>query len=419
MENNTLSKPASFYVVGLSYKKADAEIRGKFSLDNEAKENLLLQAQKEGIESLIVTSTCNRTEIYGFAQHPFQLIKLMCENSQGTVEEFQKVAYVYKNTEAISHMFRVGTGLDSQILGDFEIISQIKSSFVASKSHGLTNNYLERLCNAVIQASKRIKNETEISSGATSVSFAAVRYIFNNVEDISNKNILLFGTGKIGRNTCENLVKHTKHEQITLINRTKDKAEKLARKLDLIVKDYADLQLEIQKADVLVVATGAQNPTIDKAILNLKKPLLILDLSVPKNVNENVQELENVTLIHMDHLSQMTDETLENRKKHIPAAEAIIEEIKDEFISWTKARKFAPTIHALKEKLNSIKTNELNFQRKKINNFDEEQAEIISNRIIQKITNHFANHLKDDNTMVDESIEWIEKIFQIETVKND
>jgi len=419
MENNIPSKPASFYVVGLSYKKADAEIRGKFSLDNEAKENLLLQAQKEGIESLIVTSTCNRTEIYGFAQHPFQLIKLMCENSQGTVEEFQKVAYVYKNTEAISHMFRVGTGLDSQILGDFEIISQIKTSFVASKSHGLTNNYLERLCNAVIQASKRIKNETEISSGATSVSFAAVRYIFNNVEDISNKNILLFGTGKIGRNTCENLVKHTKHEQITLINRTKDKAEKLARKLDLLVKDYADLQLEIQKADVLVVATGAQNPTIDKAILNLKKPLLILDLSIPKNVNENVQELENVTLIHMDHLSQMTDETLENRKKHIPAAEAIIEEIKDEFISWTKARKFAPTIHALKEKLNSIKANELNFQRKKINNFDEEQAEIISNRIIQKITNHFANHLKDDNTMVDESIEWIEKIFQIETVKND
>lgn len=419
MENNIPSKPASFYVVGLSYKKADAEIRGKFSLDNEAKENLLLQAQKEGIESLIVTSTCNRTEIYGFAQHPFQLIKLMCENSQGTVEEFQKVAYVYKNIEAIGHMFRVGTGLDSQILGDFEIISQIKTSFVASKNHGLTNNYLERLCNAVIQASKRIKNETEISSGATSVSFAAVRYIFNNVEDISNKNILLFGTGKIGRNTCENLVKHTKHEQITLINRTKDKAEKLARKLDLIVKDYADLQLEIQKADVLVVATGAQNPTIDKAILNLKKPLLILDLSVPKNVNENVQELDNVTLIHMDHLSQMTDETLENRKKHIPAAEAIIEEIKDEFIDWTKARKFAPTIHALKEKLNTIKDKELTFQRKKISNFDEEQAEIISNRIIQKITNHFANHLKDDNTLVDESIEWIEKIFQIETVKND
>jgi len=416
MENFNAPKHHYFYAVGLSYKKADAEIRGQFSLDTKAKTKVLEQAKKEGIESLIVTSTCNRTEIYGFAEHPFQLIKLICENSNGTVEAFQKVGFVYKNQEAVNHMFRVATGLDSQILGDFEIISQIKSSFNESKSLGLINTFLDRLINAVIQASKKIKNETEISSGATSVSFASVQYIIKNVENIGNKNILLFGTGKIGRNTCENLVKHTKNEHITLINRTKDKAEKLAGKLNLIVKDYSELHLELQKADVVVVATGAQNPTIDKAILNLKKPLLILDLSIPKNVHENVKDLKEVTLIHMDHLAQMTDETLEKRKTHIPAAEAIIEEIKEEFLNWTKARKFAPTIHALKEKLNSIKEGELNFQRKKISNFDEEQAELISNRIIQKITNHFANHLKDDNTMVDESIEWIEKIFQIETV---
>lgn len=416
MENNTFAKHPTFYAVGLSYKKADAEMRGKFSLDDKSKVNLLLQAKEEGIENLIVTSTCNRTEIYGFAQHPFQLIKLLCENSQGTVEDFQKVAFVYKNHEAISHMFRVGTGLDSQILGDFEIISQLKNAFIQSKEFGLANSFLERLVNSVIQASKKIKTDTDISSGATSVSFSAVRYIFNNVADISNKNILLFGTGKIGRNTCENLVKHSKHEHITLINRTKDKAERIANKLNVIVKDYADLQLEIQKADVLVVATGALNPTVDKTILNLKKPLLILDLSIPKNVNENVSELDHVQLIHMDQLAQMADETLENRKKHIPAAEAIIEEIKDEFVAWTKQRKFAPTIHALKAKLNTIKEGELNFQRKKLANFDEEQAELISARIIQKITNHFANHLKDDQTMVDESIEWIEKIFQIETL---
>ncbi|MFY8069820.1 MAG: glutamyl-tRNA reductase [Flavobacterium sp.] len=416
MENNSFAKHTTFYAIGLSYKKADAEMRGKFSLDENAKISLLHQAKEDGLESLVVTSTCNRTEIYGFAQHPFQLIKLLCENSQGTVEDFQKVAFVYKNHEAISHLFRVGTGLDSQILGDFEIISQLKNAFVQSKNHQLTNTFLERLVNAVIQASKKIKTETEISSGATSVSFAAVQYIFKNVENISSKNILLFGTGKIGRNTCENLVKHTKHEQITLINRTKDKAEKIAKKLNVIVRDYSDLQLELQKADVVVVATGAQNPTIDKAILNLKKPLLILDLSIPKNVHENVNDISGVSLVHMDQLAQMTDETLENRKKQIPAAEKIIEEIKDEFIAWTKQRKFAPTIHALKAKLNAIKEGELNVQRKKLANFDEEQAELISARIIQKITNHFANHLKDDETMVDESIEWIEKIFQIETL---
>ncbi len=129
MEHTNGTKHHYFYSVGLSYKKADAEIRGKFSLDTQAKKRLLEQAKSEGIESLIVTSTCNRTEIYGFAQHPFQLIKLLCENSQGTVEDFQKVAFVYKNQEAINHLFRVGTGLDSQILGDFEIISQLKNQF--------------------------------------------------------------------------------------------------------------------------------------------------------------------------------------------------------------------------------------------------------------------------------------------------
>lgn len=417
MGNYNMTKHTSFYAIGLSYKKADAELRGKFSLDANAKLTLLIQAEAEGIESLIVTSTCNRTEIYGFANHPYELIKLLCENSKGTVEEFQEVAYIFKNQEAVSHMFRVGTGLDSQILGDFEIISQLKIAFIQSKSNGLVNSFMERLVNSVIQASKKIKTETEISTGATSVSFASVQYIIRNVDDIANKNILLFGTGKIGRNTCENLVKHTKHNHITLINRTKDKAEKLAQKLDVIVKDYADLQLELQNADVVVVATGAQNPTVDKAILNLKKPLLILDLSIPKNVNENVQEINGVTLIHLDYLSQITDETLENRKLHIPAAEAIIEEIKDEFTAWTKNRKFAPTIQALKEKLNAIKEGELNVQRKKYSNFNEEQAELISNRIIQKITNHFVNQLKDGDSM-DEGIEWIEKVFQLEQEKS-
>ena len=414
MEQYNISKGNSFYAIGLSYKKADAEIRGHFSLDSEQKTTLLNQAKTEGIESLIVTSTCNRTEIFGFAQHPFQLIKLLCDNTKGTVEEFQKVAYVYKNKDAISHMFRVGSGLDSQILGDFEIIGQLKHAATASKKLGLINTFIERLVNAVIQASKRIKTETEISSGATSVSFASVQYILREVENVSNKNILLFGTGKIGRNTCENLVKHTKNPHITLINRTKNKAEAIAGKFNLIVKDYANLQEEINASDILIVATGAQSPTVDKHIIQSNKPLLILDLSIPKNVHENVTDLDNVTLVHLDYLSQITDETLEKRKQHIPLAESIIEDIKSEFNMWLETRKFAPTIKALKHKLNNFKVAELDSQRKKLSDFNEEQAELISNNIIQKITNHFAHHLKDDDVPTDESLELIKKVFQLE-----
>ena len=414
MKDYHISRHNSFYTIGLSYLKADAEVRGKFSLDPAAMEQILMQAKAQGIDGLLATSTCNRTELHGFAQHPFQLIKLLCDNTTGSVEEFQEVAYVYKNNEAIGHLFRVGTGLDSQILGDFEIISQLRSSFNRSKKFGIANPFIERLCNSVIQASKRIKNETDISSGATSVAFASVRYIIENVFDISEKNILLFGTGKIGRNTCENLIKHTKNNHITLINRTKDKAEKIAGKFNLIVKDYGDLQTEIRNTDVLIVATSAQSPTISKELIYTKKPLLILDLSIPKNVSDDVSQLENVTLIHLDHLSQITDDTLERRKQYIPEAEAIIGEVKHDFIQWLETRKFAPVIKALKKKLKTMKDEEMDYQSKKLSDFNEAQADVISNRIIQKITKQFANHLKDDEVDADTSLELIQKVFQLE-----
>jgi glutamyl-tRNA reductase len=414
MKDYHISRYNSFYTIGLSYQKADAEVRGKFSLETDAMDNLLVQAKEQGVDGLLVTSTCNRTELHGFAQHPFQLIKLLCDNTIGTVEEFQEVAYVYKNNDAISHLFKVGTGLDSQILGDFEIISQIRQSFNRSKKVGIANPFIERLCNSVIQASKRIKNETEISSGATSVAFASVQYILKNVPEISEKNILLFGTGKIGRNTCENLIKHTKNPHITLINRTKNKAEEIAGKFNLVVKDYGDLQTEIRNTDVLIVATGAQSPTISKELIYTKKPLLILDLSIPKNVSDDVAERDNVTVIHLDQLSQMTDETLERRKQFIPHAEEIIEAIKDDFIQWLETRKFAPVIKALKKKLKTMQDEELDYQSKKLSDFDAQQAEIISNRVIQKITKQFANHLKNDSVDADTSLELIQKVFQLE-----
>lgn len=414
MKAYNISRHHSFYTVGLSYKKANADIRGKFSLDPSSMDAILQAAEEQGLDSVLIISTCNRTELHGFAQHPFQLIKLLCDHSSGTVEEFQEVAYVLKNYEAIDHLFRVGTGLDSQILGDFEIISQLKRSFQRSKKYGLTNHFLERLCNSVIQASKRVKNETNLSSGATSVAFASVQYILRNVKDVADKSILLFGTGKIGRNTCENLIKHTGNHHITLINRTKDKAEKVAGKFRVTVRDYGDLQTEIRNTDILIVATASHSPTISKEIIHTDRPLLILDLSIPKNVHQDVTDLPNVSLLHLDHLSQMTDETLERRKEQVPEAQAIIAEVKSEFIQWLETRKFVPVIKALKKKLKTMKEEEIDFQSKKIKGFNAAQADMVSDRIIHQITKHFANHLKESDIDADESLELIQKVFQLE-----
>jgi len=403
-----------FFIVGISYKNADAEIRGNYSLDPKSKLSLLTKAKESGLESIMAISTCNRTEVIGLVNDPEILINLLCDTTNSSKEEFKKYSYTLSEHEAINHLFKVGSGLESQILGDFEIIGQLKHSAASSKKAGLLNTYLDRLVSLVIRASKRIKTETSLSTGATSVSFASVQYICNNVKDVNNRNILLFGTGKIGRNTCENLIKQTKNNKITLINRTKDKAEKVAGKFNLRVEDISDLGHEISKADVLVVATGALETTVDKSLIKTKGPLLILDLSIPKNVSNDVTELDNINLIHLDDLSRITDKTLESRKKEIPKAKKIIESVIKEFEEWVENRKFAPTIRALKSKLTSFKNLELENLKKKQNDFNFEHAELISDNIIQKITNHFANHLINENIAANKSEELIKKVFNLE-----
>ena len=404
----------SFFIIGISYKNADAEIRGNYSLDPKSKLSLLTKAKESGLESVMAISTCNRTEVIGLVNDPEILINLLCDTTNSSKEEFKKHSYTLSENEAMNHLFKVGSGLESQILGDFEIIGQLKHSAASSKKAGLLNTYLDRLISLVIRASKRIKTETSLSTGATSVSFASVQYICNNVEDVNNKNILLFGTGKIGRNTCENLIKQTKNSKITLINRTKDKAEKIAGKFNLKVEDISDLSNEISKADVLVVATGALETTVDKSLIKTKSPLLVLDLSIPKNVSNDVTELENVNLIHLDDLSKITDKTLESREKEIPKAIKIIESVIREFEEWIENRKFAPTIRALKSKLTSFKKLELENLKKKKNDFNFEHAELISDNLIQKITNHFANHLINENIAANKSEELIKKVFNLE-----
>ncbi len=416
---STLTPVTPFSVLGLSYKKADAHIRGLFSLDQQGKTNLIKDAQAKGLKSLCVISTCNRTEIYAGTSDYDLLMDLMCAHTLGDKETLQKVAYFYADDLAIDHLFNVGSGLDSQILGDFEIIGQLKNSARLSKELGLMDAHLERLINSVLQASKGIKHFTQLSSGATSVSFAAVQYILSHVQETSDKNILLFGTGKIGRNTCENLVKHTQNRHITLINRTKSLAEKVAGKFNLMVKEYGQLQEVIRKTDIMIVATGAQQPTVNKNIVRTEKHLLILDLSIPRNVDPNVEDLSNVTLVHLDNLTQITDEALENRQQEVPKAQSIISQIKAEFYEWCHSRKYVPTLRALQDKLHQIKADELTSLSKKGEVVDAVSVELVTDHLIQKITNQLAHHLRHSQIESDEKLQLIQSVFQLNIQGND
>ena len=402
----------NLYNIGVSYKKADAHIRGKFSLSKENQIALLKEAKENGIDGIFILSTCNRTEITGFAEHPFQLIGMLCKYSIGSVEEFAQVSNMHKNQDAIQHLFRMGTGLDSQILGDYEIVGQLRQAFKQAKSLGTTNAYLERLLNNIMQASKRVKNETKLSSGTTSVSYAAVQYIIENVTDFNLKNILVFGLGKMGKHTCKNLAEYTQNKTITLINRTEEKADEFVKEHPLIRKaSYANLIKEVANADVLIVSTGADKPTITTKHISENKEILILDLSMPENVSKEVKNLKNTTLVNVDELSKITNKTLAIRQAEVPSAEKIIDEHKEEFKAWLNHRQFTPAINTLKQSLEAIQKDEINFHKKKIKDFDETQAEMLTSRFIQKITTQFVKHLKEENTSVVDSIKVIEKVF--------
>ncbi len=415
--------PTKLYNVGLNYKKADVKVRGTFSITKKNQILLLEDAKKNGIKGIFVVSTCNRTEITGFAKHPFELISYILKYSNGSLEEFIKVSNVYKNKAAVNHLFNIGTGLDSQILGDYEIVGQLKESFKQAKKIGTTNAYLERLMNIIIQASKDVKNNTKLSSGTTSVAYAAVQYIIDNNPDYNTKKILNFGLGDIGKNTCKNILEYTANNNITLINRTFEKAMEFKETHPTVsIHEYATLKEQINESDILIVSTGSNLPTINPTHINKNRPLLILDLSMPENVDPLVKNIEGVTLVNVDELSKITDKTIETRKKEIPKAEKIIDTYKEEFNDWIETRKYIPAVNALKESLQDIQKDVINHQSKKLEDFNPDHVEIVTSRVIQKITTQFVKHLKQDDTAADVSIDVISKIFNLEAlscIEND
>ena len=354
MENQYFKNIPNFYVAGINYKKSDASVRGQFAIGADQYKAVLAAASEEGLNELFILSTCNRTEIYGFAHNSQQLVDLLCAQTTGDAETFKKAAYIKNGVAAIEHVFSVGAGLDSQILGDYEIVGQLKGAVKFAKEAGFVGAFVERLINCVLQSSKIVKNTTSLSGGTVSVAFAAVQYIANMVPNPSRKKILLLGVGKIGRNTCKNMVDYLDTKNITLINRSPEKAKALAGELGLNQASIENLAEEVDKADIILVATNAAQPVILKEHLEGKGEKVILDLSIPYNVADDAQLLPNVQMINVDKLSKLKDDTLKMRLAEVPKAKGIISELMIEFQDWCEMRRHVPMLKQLKVKLKEL-----------------------------------------------------------------
>jgi len=340
-----------FYIAGINYKKTDASVRGRFAISEAHYSLLLNKAPLVNVSEIFVLSTCNRTEIYGLAPNADVLINLLCSETTGSVETFKELAYVKRGLKAVEHLFEVASGLDSQILGDYEIVGQIKSAVRFAKENGFIGTFLERLLGFVLQASKSIKTNTTLSGGTVSVSFAAIQFLKENVTDVKNKKIVLLGTGKIGRITCKNLVDYLEATDITLINRTAETADELAKEMGLQFAPFQSAQSLVQNADIVIVATGAADPIIMKNDLVNCGNKILIDLSIPNNIDPASKELPHVTLVNVDDLSKINDATLQKRLAEVPKAKQIIDEHVKEFFEWYNMRKNVPALKAVKQKL--------------------------------------------------------------------
>jgi glutamyl-tRNA reductase len=384
---------ASFFIVGINYKKTDAKIRGMFSIGNAQYENILNLAPSYGVYSLFILSTCNRTEIYGFAEKPSQLIDLLCTQTNGDTALFSELAYIKAGKTAVEHLFNVGAGLDSQLLGDYEIVGQLKLAVKFAKDRNFINCFLERLFNNVLQSSKTIKNKTALSDGTISVSFAAVQYIKEHVACLAGKKILLLGAGKIGRNICKNLVAYLNTHNITLINRTEEKAAILAEQLNVKHSTLNQLSQHIEAADIIITATNAEAPIILYKHLKSLGEKLIIDLSIPHNVEETVGRLANIHLVNVDELSKRNDLTLEQRKAEAPKAISIVNNYVDDFINWYQMHKNAPVLKAIKLKLNEIAV----LKTDCVIIGDNNSSKLSNEQLIQKVVNGIAGKMRTNN----------------------
>lgn len=343
-----------FFVVGLSYKKSDAAVRSRFAISHEQSGQLLQVAKERGVAELFVLSTCNRTEIYALAQDADTLVNLITETTGQPAADFREVAYQYRAESAIQHLFQVAAGLDSQILGDYEIVGQIKLAVKFAKEQGSVGPFIERLYNQVLQTSKLVKNHTALSSGSVSVSFAAIQYLKERVPQIHEKSILLIGTGKIGRNTCKNLIDYLGCKNITLMNRTFEKALGLAKELNISARPVEELAPALHAADVIIVAANAPEAIIVPSLLNTDKAQWIIDLSIPNNVDPEVAQLPGKQLLNVDQLSKIKDETLLKRQVEVPKALKLIAAQSAEFYDWCKMRKQLAVLGVVKLKLEEL-----------------------------------------------------------------
>ncbi len=414
-----------FLQIGLNHRTAPLEVREKVYLDKKKKEKIAaILNKKDYIEEFFFLSTCNRTEFYVLAdeQKKAEEIIISIIKDMTGLKKSKLLPYLYFNYEmaVIKHFYRVGAGLDSLIIGESQIINQIKDEYDFAKKMNITGCYFNQLFTEGIRVSKKVRSETSINQGAASVSYAAVELAREVFGSLSGEKVMILGAGETSELVLKNLVSYGV-QGILVANRTYSNGKKLANKYGGRVINWENVADYINKVDIIIASTAAPhlvlNKESDRKILKSKKgPLFMIDIAVPRDINPDFKDISGIHLYNIDDLKEIVNKNIELRKKETDKAEKIINNQLDKYKSWLKERRCVPIIKNMRSRAKKIEKKEVARARHRLEKSDDTASEVVedlAHRLVNKLLHQPTVSIKEmaKKQVEEEDIELVKKVL--------
>ncbi len=414
-------------VIGVNHKTANVEVREKLAFNGPKLEEGVFGLRKiPEVKEVAVLSTCNRVELYACVNNTAvaadHIKDFLSEFHQLQRSDFEKSLYLHGDYEAIRHIFRVSSSLDSMVLGEPQILGQIKDAFDFALSKKTTGVLLNKLMKKAISTAKRVRTETRIAENAVSISFAAVELAKKIFTNLTGKSFMLMGAGEMAELAARHLVNNGVTD-VMVVNRTYERGCELASEFNGKAVKWEDFLHELVHADIIICSTGAPTYVLHREQMHKvmkerkHRPVFVIDISVPRNIDPEINKEDSVYLYSVDDLQDVVDTNIHGRKMEAEKAEKIIDEEVDKFIRWMSSLDSVPTIVALRQRAEEIKREELEKFKNRFPDMDDEKTksvEYLTTAIVNKLIHPPTVALKEDSEDRDELIAMIKKLYGID-----
>jgi glutamyl-tRNA reductase len=395
----------SFKAVSLSFRKAPLAIRELLALDEAACRRFVQQLRTEfHLADVLVLSTCNRTEIYYAHDDDFSaaIIRALGElKNRPDALSFAPYFDLYTEAEAATrHLFEVALGLDAQVVGDMQIISQVKQAYQWTADADAAGPFLHRLLHTIFFANKRVQQETSFRDGAASMSYAALELVEELTADVASPRVLVVGLGEIGSDVCRHLADSKSFASVTLCNRTRARAEELAAEFApgrLRIVDFENLAVALRDADVVISSINRDTPFFTRELvahLDVLSYKFFIDLAVPRSVAADVEQVPGVLVYNVDAIQSKASAALEMRLAAVPQVQALITESLLDFADWSREMLVSPLIQRMKAGLEQMRQQELDRFQKKATPSEVKLLDEATRAFMQKVLKQHVLHLK-------------------------